>query len=159
MSRLLFGGRISLTTTGTFMSHPRVWALGFAYPWGEIDNMCVERNRSIRCSLFVDSDPCGRCFGPVLMSLRYRLCCCRVRQRQQDPKFRKLSTSSKVYQDVLSTHPPMLEVLRLAGFRQQEGDEGHLALLHRYSTSKGSRGNSALHVQWMLAGRSVLSYR
>ncbi|CAM9165860.1 unnamed protein product [Laminaria digitata] len=48
----------------------------------------------------------------------------------ENPKFRKLSTASKVYQEVLSTHPPMLEVLRLAGFRQQEGGEGHLALLH-----------------------------
>eukprot|EP00904_Undaria_pinnatifida_P008190 jgi/Undpi1/4500/HiC_scaffold_17.g07854.m1 len=49
----------------------------------------------------------------------------------EDPKFRKLSTSSKVYEEVLSTHPPMLEVLRLAGFRQKEGDESHLHLMHR----------------------------
>lgn len=82
-----------------------------------------------------------RCFDISKLSIRIRhatlnavLCCvC-----QQDPKFRKLSTASKVYEEVLSTHPPMLEVLRLAGFRQQEGGEGHLALLHRYSGEVGA---------------------
>lgn len=49
----------------------------------------------------------------------------------QDPKYRSLSTSSKVYQDVLASHPPMLEVLRLAGFRHKDGDETRLTLLHR----------------------------
>eukprot|EP00903_Cladosiphon_okamuranus_P011557 g10877.t2 len=49
----------------------------------------------------------------------------------EEPKYRSLSTSSKVYQDVLAPHPPMLEVLRLAGFRHKDGDETHLTLLHR----------------------------
>eukprot|EP00752_Nemacystus_decipiens_P010745 g9566.t2 len=49
----------------------------------------------------------------------------------EDPKYRSLSTSSKVYQEVLAPHPPMLEVLRLAGFRYKDGDETRLTLLHR----------------------------
>lgn len=49
----------------------------------------------------------------------------------QDPKYRSLSTSSKVYTDVLLDHPPMVEVLRLAGFRHKGGDETHLTLMHR----------------------------
>lgn len=49
----------------------------------------------------------------------------------QDPKYRSLSTLSKVYTDVLAPHPPMLEALRLAGFRPKDGDESHLTLLHR----------------------------
>lgn len=52
-------------------------------------------------------------------------------QITQDPKYRSLSTSSKVYQEVLAPHPPMLEALRLAGFRHKDGDETHLTLLHR----------------------------
>lgn len=54
-----------------------------------------------------------------------------VLKKKKDPKYRSLSTSSKVYEDVLSAHPPMLEALRLAGFRHKDGDESHLTLLHR----------------------------
>ncbi|CAM9144494.1 unnamed protein product [Ectocarpus sp. 12 AP-2014] len=49
----------------------------------------------------------------------------------EDPKYRTLSTTSKVYEEVLAPHPPMLEALRLAGFRHKDGDESHLTLLHR----------------------------
>lgn len=56
----------------------------------------------------------------------------------QDPKYRSLSTSSKVYQEVLAPHPPMLEVLRLAGFRPKDGDESHLTLLHRRVTASST---------------------
>ncbi|CAM9440787.1 unnamed protein product [Scytosiphon promiscuus] len=49
----------------------------------------------------------------------------------EDPKYRSLSTTSKVYEEVLAPHPPMLEALRLAGFRHKDGDESHLTLLHR----------------------------
>lgn len=49
----------------------------------------------------------------------------------QDPKYRKLSTASKVFEDVLSKHPPILEVLRLAGFRHENENDSHLTLLHR----------------------------
>lgn len=52
--------------------------------------------------------------------------------RAQDPKYRTLSTTSKVYEEVLAPHPPMLEALRIAGFRHKDGDESHLTLLHRY---------------------------
>lgn len=55
-------------------------------------------------------------------------CCC----SRQDPKYRSLSTSSKVFTDVLSPYPPMLEVLRLAGFRHKDGDLTHLTLMHRW---------------------------
>ncbi|CAN0346045.1 unnamed protein product, partial [Ectocarpus sp. 8 AP-2014] len=48
----------------------------------------------------------------------------------EDPKYRTLSTTSKVYEEVLAPHPPMLEALRLAGFRHKDGDESHLTLLH-----------------------------
>ncbi|CAB1113955.1 unnamed protein product [Ectocarpus sp. CCAP 1310/34] len=49
----------------------------------------------------------------------------------EDPKYRTLSTTSKVYEEVLAPHPTMLEALRLAGFRHKDGDESHLTLLHR----------------------------
>lgn len=50
---------------------------------------------------------------------------------EQDSKFRRLSTSGTVYSNVLAVHPPMLEVLRLAGFRKMDGDDDYLHLLHR----------------------------
>ncbi|CAN0123697.1 unnamed protein product [Ascophyllum nodosum] len=49
----------------------------------------------------------------------------------ENPKFRRISTSSTLYTDVLAAHPPMLEVLSLAGFRRKEDDQSHLNLLHR----------------------------
>lgn len=50
----------------------------------------------------------------------------------KDVKYRRLSTSSKVYEEVLSIHPPMLEVLKIAGFRIKDGDDTHLTLMHRW---------------------------
>ncbi|CAN0160153.1 unnamed protein product, partial [Discosporangium mesarthrocarpum] len=49
----------------------------------------------------------------------------------QEPKYRRISMASGVFQKVLLPNPAAVEVLRIAGFREKEGDEGYLTLMHR----------------------------
>jgi hypothetical protein len=46
-------------------------------------------------------------------------------------KYNKINQAGKLYQSVLLQQPVALQLLKIAGFREQEGNEGFLVLAHR----------------------------